>query len=120
MSFAVDKKLVVQRNKDYQRKYHPDKFALKEGQLLFANEFSAYANEAKEVLLSDLKRMIYLVMCHATQLRLKGFKLEEHATHQGVPASFVSEIFELQEEIEETKSLSFLEKTAKSVGAAQS
>ena len=62
MTFAVDKKLVAQRSKDYQKKYHPDKYSGSENQQqLYANDFSAYANEAKEVLMSDLKRMAYLV-----------------------------------------------------------
>jgi DnaJ-domain-containing protein 1 len=58
----MDKKLIVTKCKDYQKKYHPDKHTLKDHQSqTYANEFSAYVNEGKEVLLNDLKRMTYLV-----------------------------------------------------------
>lgn len=54
-----------------------------------------------------------------TQLRLKGVRTDDHEERSSVPASFVVEIFELQEQVQESESLEFLDKAAHSIAARQ-
>lgn len=62
VTFNIDKNYINSKTQYFQKKYHPDKYNSREQQLQkYASEFSSYVNEARDVLLNDVKRMQYLV-----------------------------------------------------------
>jgi len=91
--YAIDENSLRTTYRELQRKTHPDKFAgASQHEQLLAVQYTATINDAYDVLMSPLKRAIYM-------LSLKGIELDEQGSASMDPV-FLMEQMELREELE--------------------
>jgi molecular chaperone HscB len=93
-AYTQDKMLIKTRLYQLQQKVHPDNFVnATQAEKCIAQAYSASINDAYQVLLSPLKRAIYLLKLHGVDT--------EAETDTSMPMEFLSHQLELRERMDE-------------------